>query len=338
MRSEQEEASSEVVEIVPGVLRLQLPIHFTGLGHVNTYVLEDGEGVAVVDPGLPGEDSWRALEARLGDAGFPVGRVHTVIITHSHPDHFGGAGLLAERAGARIVASEHFRVWWQADEGDDAELESATSVLNQPTPWGGTVLGDLTEEQRARIEQMRASAAPWFRTPTVTHSLADADHIELGRREWVALFTPGHTTDHLCLFDPVSGVLLSGDHVLPTITPHISGLLPGDPLASYVESLERVATLEGVTTVLPAHGRAFDDLVGRIDAIKHHHHERLAQLRAASAEVGWASVEQLSQRLFSPRSWGSMAESETYAHLEHLRASGEADRREISGRLEFLVS
>ena len=34
-----------------------------------------------------------------------------------------------------------------------------------------------------------------------------------------------------------------------------------------------------------------------------------------------------SQKLFKPRSWGSMAESETYAHLEHLRIAGAAERR-----------
>ena len=38
------------------------------------------------------------------------------------------------------------------------------------------------------------------------------------------MHTPGHTADHLCLFDPAEGVLLSGDHVLPTITPHINGI------------------------------------------------------------------------------------------------------------------
>ena len=42
---------------------------------------------------------------------------------------------------------------------------------------------------------------------------------------------------------------------------------------------------------------------------------------------GEATVEQLSQRLFRERSWGPMAESETYAHLEHLRLSGQATRR-----------
>jgi glyoxylase-like metal-dependent hydrolase (beta-lactamase superfamily II) len=88
-KQEQEPASDEVIEVAPGVLRMQLPISMPGLGHVNTYALEDERGFALVDPGLPGPESWTALMARLETAGIPLKRVHTTIVTHSHPDHFG---------------------------------------------------------------------------------------------------------------------------------------------------------------------------------------------------------------------------------------------------------
>ncbi len=47
----------------------------------------------------------------------------------------------------------------------------------------------------------------------------------------------------------------------------------------------------------------------------------------SSREIGPATVQQYSRRLFRPRSWGAMAESETYAHLEHLYIAGDAERR-----------
>ena len=125
--------------------------------------------------------------------------------------------------------------------------------------------------------------------------------------------------------------------MLPTITPHISGLIDGDPLANYVENLDRVAALDDVQLVLPAHGQPFTDLPGRVDEVKEHHEARLDRLREISEELGWATVEDLSHQLFAPRSWGSMAESETYAHLEHLRQRGEADVRDADGLLEFLA-
>ena len=60
-RQEQEQASPEITEVAPGVLRMQLPIDMPGLGHVNCYALEDERGIAIVDPGLPGDESWRPV-------------------------------------------------------------------------------------------------------------------------------------------------------------------------------------------------------------------------------------------------------------------------------------
>ncbi|MGZ4682829.1 MAG: MBL fold metallo-hydrolase [Acidimicrobiales bacterium] len=345
-KQEQEQATAEIEEVAPGILRMQLPISLPGLGHVNTYALEDGDGFTLVDPGLPGEASWKALLSRMDSAGIPMNRVHHVIVTHSHPDHFGGAGMLAEESGAEVVASSHFRLGFDPSDGDERELE-ARGLLDDPdeelpedfampSPWGGDG-GRLVGDERKVVLERRREMFAWFRRPNPTLHVDDSDRLNLGNREWMGVYTPGHTNDHLCLFDPEGGVLLSGDHVLPTITPHISGLIEGDPLRAYLDSLDRVAAFEGVTVVLPAHGRPFDDLPGRVEAIKEHHAERLEALRVASQDTGWADVNQLMRMLFKERSWSHMAESETYAHLEHLRLLGEAERREEAGLALYLV-
>src|SRR5919205_3263470 len=110
-KQEQEPASEAVTEVAPGVLRMQLPIWMPGLGHVNMYGLLDDRGLAVVDPGLPGPQSWKALKQRLKTAGFRLRDIHTVVVTHSHPDHFGGAGRIAREAGARLVTHHAFSTW-----------------------------------------------------------------------------------------------------------------------------------------------------------------------------------------------------------------------------------
>lgn len=357
MRQEQEPARTGVTEVGPGVLRLQLPISLPGLGHVNCYALEDERGVALVDPGLPGPQSWRALQARLSDAGIPLGRVHTVVVTHSHPDHFGGASRMRRESGAAIVTHALFRNWW--DPGAEADLEAdpddassppspaaeapearaapGRSVFDGTTPWGGRHRAPV--RRRVRMRVMRSVAPTMFAVPDPTQRLDDAQVIRLAGREWVAVHTPGHTPDHLCLLDPAEGILLSGDHVLPTITPHISGVGAGaDPLLRFFSSLERMHTLAGVRTVLPAHGHPFSDLHARADAIRDHHLGRLDLLRRAMDALGPASVADLSHELFKPRSWGPMAESETYAHLEHLRLAGGASRDESAGVLRYCAS
>jgi glyoxylase-like metal-dependent hydrolase (beta-lactamase superfamily II) len=345
-RQEAERATTEVTEVAPGILRLQLPIDMPGLGHVNCYALEDERGVTIVDPGMPGPNPWKSLNDRFQRAGFELRHIHTVVVTHSHIDHFGAAGRVREMAGARVVTADSFRTWWDPTDTGDEELAladddtipDARTPWNQPTPWGGKHPAP-PRRVRIRYKVLRPMMKKWFATPSPSVRLADAQVITLGRREWVSVHTPGHTPDHLCLFDPASGVLLSGDHVLPTITPHISGVDAGpDPLTAFFASLEKVGDLDGVSLVLPAHGHPFEDLTGRVKDIRRHHEERLAHLRDAAAMLGEASVEQLAQRLFRPRSWGPMADSETYAHLEHLRLSGVATRRDSDGHLVYSLA
>jgi len=164
--------------------------------------------------------------------------------------------------------------------------------------------------------------------PTITHPVEHGDVLELAEREWFVVHTPGHTGDHFCLHDPESGVMLSGDHVLPSITPHISGISSSkDPLATFFYSLDRVAEIRGVKQVLPAHGHPFEDLRKRAEAIKRHHHERLEKLVSLGRELGPSPVRAFSEHLFAPRNWGAMADSETYAHLEHLRIACRAERQ-----------
>jgi len=351
-KQEQEPASEEVTEVARDLLRMQLPVMMPGLGHVNCYAIVDGDGATLVDPGLPTAGSFRALEDRLRQAGLGVEHVHTVVVTHSHPDHFGGAARIIERSGARLIAHRSFslgfarpekpevsvddlRAHEEAEAGrapaDDAERERAHAPFTPErpksigrTPWGGEAPRPPWR-MRMRWAVMRLVGRA-MRFPTITHPTLGGDVLKLGGRELFVVHTPGHTEDHICLHDPAEEVFLAGDHVLPSITPHISGLTRNpDPLRAFFDSLDRAAAMEHVSRALPAHGHPFDDLAARCEAIKLHHEERLDKVRAIARELGPATVEAFMQRLFRERSWGGMAESETYAHLEHIRLMGEAE-------------
>ncbi len=355
-RQERLPAREEVDEVAPGVLRVQLPIMLPGLGHVNCYVLEDERGVALIDPGLPDPLTNATLVQRLASIGVKPERIHTVLVTHSHPDHFGGAGRLKVEHRCDVVAHRSFATPFDAPPDDDlAELEAVTDLMTdgdapddlpidgpvnrrlanvlygsgplpvfepRSTPWGEEGFRPGAGE----LEAMRTwddMSKQGLLSLTPTTRVDDREIIRLGRREWEVVHTPGHTGDHICLLDPADGVLLSGDHVLPTITPHISGLTESpDSLAEFVSALQRVAALPDVRLVLPAHGLPFEDLTGRVDDIIGHHVERLAHLEGIADAIGDAPVRDYSRQLFQERSWGPMAESETYAHLEHLRITG----------------
>ena len=99
-RQEQEPASDAVSELAEGLYRLQLPVSMPGLGHVNCYALEDDRGLTLVDPGLPDQGTWEALGRHLVQLDARFDHVHTVVATHSHPDHYGGVHRLRAEHGA----------------------------------------------------------------------------------------------------------------------------------------------------------------------------------------------------------------------------------------------
>lgn len=360
-KQEQEPARSEVTEVAPNVLRMELSIAMPGLGHVNCYALLDERGAAVVDPGLPGPDTRRDLRERLAQIGLRETDVHTVVITHSHPDHFGCANWLAASSGAEIVAFGNFG--WGIGVGSTAHAEVSVDDLRaerdaltsaepdeeadlspmerwrmrrgRPSPWGGSPMGPSPRETESKVSELMLAEDVF---PRISRPVKHGDVLRLADREWYVHHTPGHTSDHFCLHSPELEIFLSGDHVLPSITPHISGTGPEhDPLDRFMRALDDVARLENVGRILPAHGHPFDDLSGRTEEIKRHHRERLLRIKELGRELGAASVVSFSQRLFPERSWGMMAESETYAHLEHLRHAREAERYTEDGKLIYVV-
>lgn len=330
-------------ELAPGVVRIQLPIRFTGLGHVNMYVLSDDRGVVVVDPGLPGRQSWSVIEQGLSDAGVALDRVHTVIATHSHPDHFGGVGKLMRETAASFATQAAYRVFWARHGHDWTDVDPEVALEEGKSRRGVHPWHD--PDEATGLSGVMRSLHPRHlvygsvRSPRPDRRLEDGELIGAAGRNWMAVHTPGHTGDHLCLYDPEQGLLISGDHVLPTITPHVSALgSGGDPLGTYLASLDKVAGLD-VDLVLPAHGLEWKDLAGRVEEIKGHHERRFDDLARVSAEFGRpATTVELSQRVYPERLWGFLAESETYAHLVHLEHHGAAGRDSGGGAPRFIVA
>ena len=110
------------------------------------------------DPGLPDDATWAAIRERLKEADLEVRHVHTVVVTHSHPDHFGGAARFHEASGARIRSGadvvELLGPFVQAVLGEDG------SVL---TPMGppNVVLVRARQSGRAAIDVMAGSSTRW---------------------------------------------------------------------------------------------------------------------------------------------------------------------------------
>src|SRR5215475_10393555 len=91
-----------VERLRPGLTSVPVPLPNNSLRYVFVYVFESDQGVYLVDAGWNTDDAYAALEAGLKFAGYEMGDVQGVMVTHIHPDHYGLAGRIREASGAWI--------------------------------------------------------------------------------------------------------------------------------------------------------------------------------------------------------------------------------------------
>jgi glyoxylase-like metal-dependent hydrolase (beta-lactamase superfamily II) len=199
----------------------------------------------------------------------------------------------------------------------------------------------------ARIDGMKVFAGAYRRLiselPQTFRRIMPEERIPVGDRQWRILIGHGHAPEHASLFSEQGNILIAGDMVLPRISTNIS-VRPvepeGNPLARFLESLDRFAALPHDTLVLPSHGLPFRGMHARIAQLKQHHAERLEELRAACSEPRCARelVPVLFRRKLDDRAW-YFAMGECIAHLNYLMHAGALERsRGSDGVLRFAAT
>jgi glyoxylase-like metal-dependent hydrolase (beta-lactamase superfamily II) len=311
---------------LPGVARLPLPIGVHGIETVNCYVLADGNSVTLVDCGIwragPGDDGLGILRQGLRSAGYELADVSRIVVTHAHIDHYGLSGRIMEDTGAAL--------WMHALTDLDCEKyrHPDTAVARRRDTY--TDHGLPPEELPAVAHGLRDWMPYLHSVVEASTRLRGGETMTIGGRDWEVIHTPGHSTGHVCLWSPDLEVVLSGDHLLPGVTPPVTFErgFDADPLRSYLESLQRIEKLRPVQ-VLPGHGTPFGDVQRRIEAILRNKLRRLAAIRQA-VEDGPATVVQITDRVFTRvmlQHQRSFALAETLAHIAYLRADGLVERR-----------
>lgn len=295
------------------IVQIRLPMAGNPLRHINAYLLEDDDGYTLVDCGWKTDDVLAALRAGLEGISLGVGDLARIVITHAHFDHYGLAGTL-RRAGVRELHM-HGADWAFAR----LLLTDPRGIDRAADAWlarNGYAADDAFDDEHMRRNELTEP----------THTIDDGARIGRLRAVW----TPGHSPGHCCFVDRRSGKMLTGDHVLDPITPHVGvwGERGSNPLDDYVASLRKVSAI-GATGVLPAHGEPFDDLRRRTDELLAHEAEREARVLAA-LEPGAADATSVARALPWTRRMRAFDElepahrqfavAETLAHLVALHA------------------
>lgn len=322
-------SSGTLHRVAPGVrwARMAMP---GSLAHINCWLLEDGEGIAIVDTGLNlpmTRDAWDAILA-----GELAGqRVTRIIGTHLHPDHIGLAGWFAKRFDAPVWMTRGEWLTAQLLRADARDAVPAEVIaMRRAAGWCDAQIEAGNAQGWGRIRAMIAELPLGYRR------MQDGDVLRIGDAAWRVVTGSGHSPEHACLLNERERVLIAGDQVLPRISSNVSlgaSEPEADPLGDWLNSIAKLLTLPDDLLVLPSHGEPFTGLHARLHALDAEHRARLDELATSLAEAPRRATDcfgRLFRRRIEQDSLG-LATGEALAHLRRLEVEGRAVKRVEAG-------
>ncbi|AGF73777.1 MBL fold metallo-hydrolase [Corynebacterium halotolerans] len=227
-------------------------VHLIQHANVNCWLLEDDDGLTLVDAGLPG--TWSELEDGVNTLGHRLEDIRTLVLTHAHFDHVGMARRLVRQLGLPVHAHS-----------EDHELaahpfryahENPIALYPLKHPRALPVLGSMVLAGAAFVRGVQE----------VQPLTVDTELAVPGRPKVIA--TPGHTYGHVALHLPGRDAVITGD-ALVTLDPYtaftgprlVAGAATADE-AQALSSLDAIAATEA-RNVLPGHGNPWTRGAGR---------------------------------------------------------------------------
>lgn len=301
----------DVRDLGHGISVIPLPLPFPSPAWVNTYVLRADLGLLLIDCGVDWTPGFDALLAGFGQLGLNPSDVHTLVVSHLHPDHVGMAPRLIRELGCRLVMHRNAA-------GGVGHYNNTHQLVSWTMDFGSKH-GVPQAEAAAFGHFDRPDWMPQISEPAVV--VDDGDRIPLDENRFLeVLHTPGHEHSHICLRDSKTGILFSGDHILGRITPVIMwDHTETDVLALYLESVCRLVDL-GIGLTYPAHGSIVERGAQRGEQIQLHHQRRLNTMEEI-IDLAPATAWQVMRKAFRPHLNSleqRLALRETVSHLEHL--------------------
>jgi glyoxylase-like metal-dependent hydrolase (beta-lactamase superfamily II) len=317
-------ATGEAIEVAEGVLWCRLPLPMK-LDHVNVYALDEGDSWTILDTGFSSKKTKAIWSELLAGplAGKPVSRV---IVTHHHPDHVGLAGWFQSVHGADLLMPR--TAWLMARMltlDEQSEMPAETRLFYTRSGMSAEVLAKRMEERPFNFADIVEPMPLGFAR------LKQDDVITMGGREWDVHMGNGHAPEHATFWSRDDNLVLSGDQILPSISPNVGVYATepdADPLGEWLEACERLSLLAREDhLVCGGHKLPFTGLPVRMRQLIENHHgglDRLLDILDTPKAAGDCFAP-LFKRTIGDGEYG-LALVEAVAHLSHLYQTGRATR------------
>ena len=230
------------------------PNHYMWPNSANVYVITDSKGFSMIDLGCGGATCLQRIEEGLSQLDLSIKNLHTVVLSHAHPDHIGAGGWLLKEFSPKILIHSHD--YEQAK--DPNRLIKTFDIELAKKIYGDGLEFDF--ELITFFDNFGCSMS----SVMADERLEEGDFISLGRYEFEVIHTPGHSPGHISLFDKKTGILYSGDlvgKVVAWYTPSSGGVI------GYLKSLDKMEK-RIPSLLLPSHGEKIKNPTEKINYIR----------------------------------------------------------------------
>jgi glyoxylase-like metal-dependent hydrolase (beta-lactamase superfamily II) len=155
----------KVEQIVKGIYLIAGP-NISNPEDAAAFIIDFGDELVMIDSGAG--DSTEVIEKNIRSAGLDPAKISSLVLTHCHIDHIGGAPYFQKKFGAKIIVHDL-----------DADAIEVGDPVRTAATWYGT-----------------------FFPPTEVDKRLKSDHeiLSFGKQELHCLHTPGHTPGSICIY------------------------------------------------------------------------------------------------------------------------------------------
>lgn len=176
----------------------------------NIFVVPDNEGFSLIDVGCGSDSSKNLLLEGLNYCGLNIKKLHTIILSHAHPDHMGAVGWILEKVRPRVLI-HHQDV---ATALDPVNLVETFDIPLAKQRWLPT--GETDNFQQFDLLKFFEDFGCSMSTAKEISEIHEGEVLPVGDFAFEVIHTPGHSPGHISLFERQSSILLGGDLVGPS--------------------------------------------------------------------------------------------------------------------------